>query len=359
MAGITPYPRPKNAEILVKTENVFKEFDAVETFFSLGGKRGKKVKAVNDVSLEIPRGYTLGIVGESGCGKTTFMRTIIGLQAPTSGRVLLHDLPLTPETAKRPKSILRKIQMVFQNPDASLNPRHTLAQAISRPMVLFDPQIDKKALNKKILELLEAVNLPAHYADRYPGELSGGEKQRAAIARAFAADPELILLDEPLSALDVSVQASLVNLLFELQTGNQTAYLFVSHDLAAVHHIADLIAVMYLGRVVESGEADHVFTPPFHPYTEALLSAIPVANPDIQQENIRLHGTVPNPVDIPSGCVFHTRCPRKIGPICETETPPWRGGEEHSRIWCHHKLNDLTAWQAHTIQLAGRNRVTA
>ncbi|MFH1135129.1 MAG: ABC transporter ATP-binding protein [Pseudomonadota bacterium] len=359
VAGSISYPRPEQAAVLLKADRVHKEFDAVETFFSLKGKSGKKVKAVNDVSLEIPEGYTLGIVGESGCGKTTFMRTIIGLQAPTSGQNSLRGLPLAPETSQRPRDVLRKIQMVFQNPDASLNPRHTLAQAIGRPMVLFNPQMDRSTAARKTLELLEAVNLPAHYAERLPGELSGGEKQRAAIARAFAADPELVLLDEPLSALDVSVQASLVNLLFELQARNRATYLFISHDLAAVHHLADLIAVMYLGRVMEVGEADDVFAPPFHPYTEALLSAIPVANPDIRQENIRLHGSVPNPVDLPSGCVFHTRCPRKIGPICETETPPWRGGKKQSRVWCHFDLDALAAVQAQAIRSAEQNGVTA
>ena len=355
VAERTVYPQPPASETLLRAEHVHKEFDALETFFSLRGNRGKKVKAVNDVSLEISRGTTLGIVGESGCGKTTFMRTLIGLQAPTSGRAFLDDEILAPETAGRPKATLRKIQMVFQNPDASMNPRHTLAEAIGRPMVLFDPQLDRAALRRKTLELLEAVNLPAHYARRYPSELSGGEKQRAAIARAFAADPELVLLDEPLSALDVSVQASLVNLLFDLQARNRAAYLFISHDLAAVHHLADTIAVMYLGRIMETGDADDVFAPPFHPYTEALLSAIPVANPDVRQENIRLKGTVPTPVDLPTGCVFHTRCPRKIGAICETTLPPWRGGKTHSRIWCHHDLERLARLQADTIRTGGND----
>ncbi|MFP4390802.1 MAG: oligopeptide/dipeptide ABC transporter ATP-binding protein [Desulfococcaceae bacterium] len=239
--------------------------------------------------------------------------------------------------------------MVFQNPEASLNPRHSIAQAIGRPMVLFNPGLDRETLRRKTRELLEAVNLPGHYAERFPAELSGGEKQRVAIARAFAADPELILLDEPLSALDVSVQASLINLLFELQAENTSTYLFISHDLAAVHHLSDRIAVMYLGRVVETGEADEVFAPPYHPYTEALLSAIPVADPDFAQENIRLAGSVPDAVNIPSGCPFHTRCPRKVGEICETETPPWRGGKTLSRVCCHIPLDELAELQAETL----------
>ncbi len=359
VADSITYPRQEAEDVLLKVENIHKEFDATETFFSLKSSRGKKVKAVNDVSLEIPKGYTLGIVGESGCGKTTFMRTIIGLQAPTTGRALLRDQPMAAETAQRPKDTLRRVQMVFQNPDASLNPRQTLSQAIERPLVLFNPQLNKPSITQKTMELLKAVNLPAHYAQRYPSELSGGEKQRAAIARAFAADPELILLDEPLSALDVSVQASLVNLLFELQSKNRATYLFISHDLAAVHHLADMIAVMYLGRIVETGDADRVFAPPYHPYTEALLSAIPIANPDIAQENIRLEGTVPNPVDLPSGCVFHTRCPRKIGSICEEDLPPWRNGNTRSRIWCHYQPEDLAALQTDSFQAAPNSQVTS
>ncbi|MFP4583580.1 MAG: dipeptide ABC transporter ATP-binding protein [Desulfococcaceae bacterium] len=348
VADIQTYSAPEDAPILLETRNLARYFESEAGFFEKGsGKR--TVKAVSDVSIEIPKGHTLGIVGESGCGKTTFMRTLLGLLAPTAGEIRLDEASLEPVTARRDRSTLRKIQMVFQNPEASLNPRHSIAQAIGRPMVLFNPGLDRETLRRKTRELLEAVNLPGHYAERFPAELSGGEKQRVAIARAFAADPELILLDEPLSALDVSVQASLINLLFELQAENTSTYLFISHDLAAVHHLSDRIAVMYLGRVVETGEADEVFAPPYHPYTEALLSAIPVADPDFAQENIRLVGSVPDAVNIPSGCPFHTRCPRKVGEICETETPPWRGGKTLSRVCCHIPLDELAELQAETL----------
>jgi peptide/nickel transport system ATP-binding protein len=346
VTGRKHFPRPAQARPLLTTAGLAKHYETQGTFFRRA--RGRRVQAVNDVSLELPAGFTLGIVGESGCGKTTLMRTIIGLLAPTAGEVRLEGVPLPSTTARRPRESLRKIQMVFQNPDASLNPRHTVAEAIQRPMRLLKG-LPAEELVRRSRALLSSVNLPAHYLERYPHELSGGEKQRVAIARAFAADPALVLLDEPLSALDVSVQASLINLLFELQAEKKAAYLFISHDLAAVHHLSDAVAVMYLGRVVETGEADEVFAPPYHPYTEALLSAIPVADPTIAQENIRLSGSVPSAAAIPPGCPFHTRCPRMLGALCQTTLPPWRGGQTHSRIHCHIPLDELARLQADTI----------
>ncbi len=352
VTGRKHFPHPAQARPLLTTAGLAKHYDPQETFFRRS--RGRRVQAVNDVSLELAAGFTLGIVGESGCGKTTLMRTIIGLLALSAGEVRLEGVPLPPTTARRSRESLRKIQMVFQNPDASLNPRHTVAQAIQRPMRLLKG-LPAGELARRSRALLAAVNLPTHYLERYPHELSGGEKQRVAIARAFAADPALVLLDEPLSALDVSVQASLINLLFDLQAEKKAAYLFISHDLAAVHHLSDAVAVMYLGRVVETGEADAVFTPPYHPYTEALLSAIPVADPTIAQENIRLSGSVPSAAAIPPGCPFHTRCPRMLGSLCRTVVPPWRGGPPHSRIHCHIPLEELARLQAGTITHRGAN----
>jgi peptide/nickel transport system ATP-binding protein len=239
--------------------------------------------------------------------------------------------------------------MVFQNPDASLNPRRTIAHAIQRPMARLEG-IKHRQIISRTFELLEAVHLPPTYYNRYPAELSGGEKQRVAIARAFAAEPRVVLLDEPLSALDVSVQAALINLLFDLQAAHQTTYLFISHDMAAVQHLSDWIAVMYLGRIMETGSTDAVFSPPYHPYTEALLSAIPVADPGIRQEQIRLEGSVPSAMEIPPGCPFQTRCPRKIGEICATEAPPDQQLANGHRILCHIPAGELVKLQANVFK---------
>lgn len=337
------YPTPKPGKQVLSISSLKKYYPASGSFFS--SRNAKMVKAVNGVNLTLDKGFTMGIVGESGCGKTTLIRTIMGLLSPTQGEIRLDNIALAPRVADRPLDTLRKIQMVFQNPEASLNPRHTIAQSIQRPMV--QPGIlSRREIITRTFTLLEAVNLPASYYNRMPGELSGGEKQRVAIARAFAADPSVVLLDEPLSALDVSVQASLINLLFELQHLNKTTYLFISHDLATVQHLSDWIAVMYLGRIMETGRSDKVFAPPYHPYTEALLSAIPVADPNIQQQHIRLEGSVPSAMEIPDGCPFHTRCPRKRGSLCETQAPPQQEGLDGHSICCHIPMEELGRIQA-------------
>jgi peptide/nickel transport system ATP-binding protein len=303
---------------------------------------------VDDVTLWVNDGSTLGVVGESGCGKTTLARSIIGLIERTSGSIQLEGKELRATTAQRSRDVLKALQMVFQNPEASLNPRRTVADAISRPMSLLT-DVKRKDIPKKVLELLDSVNLPSSYYHRLPDELSGGEKQRVAVARAFAAEPQLILLDEPLSSLDVSVQASLINLLFNLQEERGTSYLFISHDLATVQHLSDWLAVMYLGKIIEWGSADEVFNPPMHPYTEALLSAIPVPDPDVQRESIRLEGSVPSAAAVPSGCRFHTRCPRKYGEICETEEPPWQEGGGDNCFACHIPVEELKPLQQKTV----------
>jgi len=236
------------------------------------------------------------------------------------------------------------MQMVFQNPDASLNPQHQAGQSVARPLVLLR-KMNKKQVGERVRELFKAVNLPEDYIYRLPHELSGGEKQRVAIARAFAADPILMICDEPISSLDVSVQAALMNLLVELQESKGTSYLFISHDLAAVRHLSDWIAVVYLGRLWEIGSAEDVFVPPYHPYTEALLSAIPIPDPDIRQDSIRLKGSVPSAMNIPPGCRFHTRCPRKIGEICEQQEPPWQDADNYHQICCHIPLDELQILQ--------------
>ncbi len=286
----------------------------------------------------------MGIVGESGCGKTTFARCIAGLEEANDGVIELEGQKLPYAIGKRSPALLKKIQMVFQNPDASLNPQHPAGESVGRPLVLLQ-KVPKAELHQKVRELFKAVNLPEDYMYRLPQELSGGEKQRVAIARAFAADPTLMICDEPISSLDVSVQASLMNLLVKLQESKGTSYLFISHDLAAVRHLSDWIAVVYLGRIWEVGSAEDVFVPPYHPYTEALLSAIPIPDPDVHQERIRLKGSVPSAVNIPPGCRFHTRCPRKIGEICEQQEPPWQDVGNDHRICCHIPVEELKALQ--------------
>ncbi len=319
------------------------------------GRAGRRIRAVDGVTLWVRKGNTLGVVGESGCGKTTMLRVIAGLSPRSSGDMLLDGASLPAAVHERPRAVLEKLQMVFQNPEASLNPRHTVGRAIQRPLRLLSG-LSRRAARSRAGQLLEAVNLPPDFSRRLPETLSGGEKQRVAIARAFAAGPKVVLLDEPLSSLDVSVQASLVNLLGELQERNTVSYLFISHDLAAVQHLSHWIAVMYLGALMEWGDAEDVFAPPFHPYTEALLSAIPVADPDIRRRPIRLTGSVPSAASVPTGCRFHTRCPRKIGAICETETPPWREGRNNHRISCHIPLDELHRLQADTIARAPGGR---
>jgi peptide/nickel transport system ATP-binding protein len=309
------------------------------------------IRAVDGMDLEVCVGQTLGVVGESGSGKTTVARAIIGLTPATGGRITLRGKALQRSTGKRPRATLKEIQMVFQNPDASLNPTRSVGDAIMRPLSLLGG-LDRQQARQRARELLQSVSLPVSYFDRLPHELSGGEKQRVAIARAFAAEPELILCDEPISSLDVSVQGSLMNLLMQLQVEKQTSYVFISHDLSAVQHLSDTIAVVYLGHVMEIGDATRVLTPPFHPYTEALLSAVPLADPDVKQKPIRLGGSVPSAMDVPPGCRFHPRCPRFLGDVCATQEPPWREGEGDHRIYCHIPLDELARLQAETLVLA-------
>ena len=342
LAALTTYPPPAASEEVLTIQELNKHYPVGGSLFTRN--TNQVVKAVNGISLTLNKGFTMGIVGESGCGKTTLIRTIMGLLPLTSGEIRLNDQILPSRVEERPLATLQKLQMVFQNPEASLNPRQTVAQAIQRPMILLHSLSDEQIITRTF-ELLTAVNLPASYYNRLPAELSGGEKQRVAIARSFAADPSVVLLDEPLSALDVSVQASLINLLFDLQTKNLTTYLFISHDLATVQHLSDWIAVLYLGRIMETGHAASVFAPPYHPYTEALLSAIPVADPNVKQQHIRLEGSVPSAMEIPSGCPFHTRCPRRLGQLCATELPPWQEGDDGHGIWCHIAMTELARIQ--------------
>ncbi len=331
-------------DIVLEARNIKKYFPFTPGIGSLFGSKKAELKAVDDISVRMRSSFTMGIVGESGCGKTTLARCIAGIEEATSGEIELQGKLLAYSVKKRPHDTLKKIQMVFQNPDASLNPQHPAGDSVARPLILLR-DMSRKEGREKVKELFKAVSLPEDYIKRLPHELSGGEKQRVAIARAFAADPALMICDEPISSLDVSVQASLMNLLTELQDSAGTSYLFISHDLSAVRHISDWIAVVYLGRLWEIGSAEDVFIPPYHPYTEALLSAIPIPDPEVKQDRIRLKGSVPSPLNIPSGCRFHTRCPRKYGEICEKEEPPWQDMEDGHRICCHIPLEELRELQ--------------
>ena len=310
-------------------------------FAGLAGKHKKGfVKAVDDVSLVVDGNSTLGIVGESGCGKTTLAKCIAGLVPPNDGKLEFAGIDAARIVEQRPVAMLRELQMIFQNPDSTLNPKRTAGEAIARPLQLFGT-IPHAEIGNEVVRLLEAVRLGEEYYGRLPGQLSGGEKQRVALARAFAGRPTLVLCDEPLSALDVSVQAAIMNLLQEFQREYGTTIVFISHDLSAVYQLCSSVAVMYLGQICETGPVEALFEPPYHPYTEALLSAVPIPDPTLERSNIRLTGTVPSALDPPSGCRFHTRCPRKIGPICEQEAPPCRGETGGHRIWCHIDMEQL------------------
>jgi peptide/nickel transport system ATP-binding protein len=340
-----PGARRASGSTWLEAREVKKHFGSGPSWLSRALKREPTtVRAVDGISLRAQAGFTVGIVGESGCGKTTFARCVVGLEQPTSGEVLLDGTRLGSTWAKRAPDILRQIQIVFQNPDASLNPWHPVGTSVGRPISL-QGKVPRSEVDHQVRDLFRAVRLPEEYSSRLPHELSGGEKQRVAIARAFAASPSVIICDEPVSSLDVSVQASLMNLLAELQSSKGTTYLFISHDLAAVRHLSDDIAVIYLGQIVEMGSAESVFAPPFHPYTEALFSAIPIPDPDVHRERIRLRGSVPSAMHIPSGCRFHTRCPRKIGPVCEEHEPPWQDAGEGHLIQCHIPPQELSAAQ--------------
>ena len=342
-AALAPADRPETVDDpILNVEGLKVYFKARDRGFAgMAGKHKQGfVKAVDDVSLTAARNSTLGIVGESGCGKTTLAKCIAGLVAPNDGKLAFAGIDAARIVEQRPLAMLRELQMIFQNPDSTLNPKRTAGEVIARPLQLFGT-VPRTGIRNEVVRLLEAVRLGEEYYDRLPGQLSGGEKQRVALARAFAGRPTLVLCDEPLSALDVSVQAAIMNLLQDFQRQYGTAILFISHDLSAVYQLCDSVAVMYLGQICESGPVEALFEPPYHPYTEALLSAAPIPDPTLERSDIRLTGTVPSALDPPAGCRFHTRCPRKIGPICEQEAPPCRGETDGHRIYCHIDLAQL------------------
>ena len=301
-----------------------------------GSGFGKKefVKAVDGVTFEVKKGEVFGIVGESGCGKSTLGRGVCKLENLTSGHVYLDGEDITEYNDRRMRSVRKKVQMVFQDPYASLNPRMSVFDIIAEPLLVHHLYQDKADMEKKVLDLLHRVGLDDYHANRYPHEFSGGQRQRIGIARALAVEPSLIIADEPVSALDVSIQAQVLNLLNELKHDLDLTYIFVAHDLSVVEYISDRVGVMYLGNFVEVGEKEKIYSNPMHPYTQALLSAVPVPDPTAKRERILLEGSIPSAHKPPTGCKFHTRCP-KCMECCKTQAPERYEVDDGHYVYCH------------------------
>jgi len=338
-------PRETSADLALpaidRNDAPLLEFDDLGKIFR---QAGHEVHALVGVSAAIWPGETLGLVGESGSGKTTLARALLGLVEPTSGAVTLAGRALGGTLAKRSQADLRSLQIVFQNPDSALNRRHQVRRILRRSLKKL-AGVTGAAAEEKMLDLMQSVRLAERYVSQRPSQLSGGLKQRLAIARAFAGDPQLVVCDEPTSALDVSVQAAILNLLVELQAKERVSYLFISHDLGVVRYVSDRIAVLYLGRLMELGTSEVVFSGPHHPYTEALLSAVPTID-GAERQRIRLEGDIPSAAKPPSGCVFHTRCPRRLGAVCDETEPPLVEVEEGHLMRCHIPLDELRALQS-------------
>ncbi|MBR7554728.1 ABC transporter ATP-binding protein [Allobacillus sp. GCM10007491] len=310
------------------------EVKNLKKHFGVG--RGQTLKAVDGISFDVYKGETFGLVGESGCGKSTAGRTLLTLYEKTDGEILYDGEDVHEISEKNRLHYFRKMQMIFQDPYASLNPRSTVKEIIAEPMEVHGLYKNKKERQDRIYELLEEVGLNRDHATRYPHEFSGGQRQRIGIARALALEPEFIICDEPISALDVSVQAQIINLLERLQEEKGLTFLFIAHDLSMVRHISDRIAVMYLGHIVELTDSERLYEKPLHPYTQALLSAVPIPDPKVEEQRSRviLKGELPSPIDPPSGCVFRTRCPFARD-ICAEQTPKWLEAEEGRYVACH------------------------
>jgi len=332
-ANPLPSPLPEGEGTLLEVRDIKMHFPLTKGI--IFQRRVGAVQAVDGVSFEVRRGETLGLVGESGCGKSTLGRAILQLYRPTEGDVIFEGTDLTKIGGERLRRMRRRMQMIFQDPYASLNPRMTVGSIVAEPIEIHKLARGKEK-RERVQELLKVCGLNPYFANRYPHEFSGGQRQRIGIARALAVNPAFIVADEPVSALDVSIQAQIINLLEELQDEFQLTYLFIAHDLSVVRHISDRVAVMYLGRIVELADRDELYLNPAHPYTKALLSAVPIPDPRIERkrERIILTGDVPTPVNPPQGCRFHTRCPIAIE-VCAEVDPEWRDIGGNHWVACH------------------------
>ena len=349
-------------DIVLAVENMRKYYEVHDRSIGalLAGRRVMYVRANEQLDFDARRGETVAIVGESGCGKSTFAKVLMGLETATGGRIL-HDgdeISRIPVRRRSPRQI-GSLQMVFQNPFDTLNPSHGVGAQIGRVIRRSGVETDRAKIRERVLELLDLVKLPRDFYARRPHQLSGGQKQRIGIARAFAGNPSMVVADEPVSALDVSVAAAVTELLMEIQREHRTTLLFISHDLGVVRYLSDRIVVMYLGRIMERGATEAVFAPPYHPYTEALLAAAPIADPEVTRREIVLEGDLPSVLSPPRGCPFSTRCPRKIGRICDDERPPVRMASQTHAIACHIPLAELRRVEPVIVAPAEGERVHA
>jgi oligopeptide transport system ATP-binding protein len=317
-------------DVLLKVENLKKYFPITGGLF---GKTVGHVKAVDDVSFFVRKGETLGLVGESGCGKSTTGRVLMRLIEATEGKVVFEDQEITSLNSTAMRKMRKEIQMVFQDPFASLNPRHTVEKILEEPLIVHGVG-DKEERKRRVREMLEVVGLSSYHAKRYPHQFSGGQRQRIGIARALMTKPKLIIADEPVSALDVSIQSQVLNLLEDLQREFGLTYIFIAHDLGVVKHISDRVGVMYLGRLVEITESEKLYEKPLHPYTRALLDSIPIPDPDVKKDRELLSGDLPSPSNPPLGCAFHTRC-KDCMDICKTNRPEMKEVEPGHFAACH------------------------
>lgn len=318
------------SDFLIEVKNLVKRFPI---HGGILGREVASVKAVSDVSFSIKRGKTLGLVGESGCGKSTLGRCILRLLEPTSGSIFFEGKDLIKLSLEEMRKVRRKMQIIFQDPFASLNPRMTVGSILAEPIQINKIASHSADINKRVSELLNMCGLRAGAINRYPHEFSGGQRQRICIARALAVEPDFIVCDEPVSALDVSIQAQIVNLLQDLQDELSLTYLFIAHDLQVIEHISDEVAVMYLGKIVEQASSRDLYTSPMHPYTEALFSAIPIPDPRYKRDRIILEGDVPSPLSAPSGCHFHPRCSHMLD-RCSKEVPAWEEARPNRHVAC-------------------------